>query len=161
MIAPLLSYLAGGLPGLAMYRFCNTADAMWGYRTARYEYLGKIAARVDDMVNLAPARLTAALLASSAQLMNGRGTAAWRVALCDHGRTASPNAGWPMAAIAGALDTRLSKRGHYTIGDGERVADAALLSEARQIGRMVVGLISLGLALGAVVDGRANGASHE
>jgi adenosylcobinamide-phosphate synthase len=150
LVAPLLACLAGGLPALAIYRFCNTADAMWGYRDARREYLGKPAARLDDALNLAPARLTALLLALAAQLVNRRGAAAWRVARRDHGRTASPNAGWPMAAIAGALDTTLTKRGHYALGDGCRPPDAAMVGEARTITRVAVGLLALGLAAGAL-----------
>jgi len=149
LIAPVLAYLVGGLPGLAVYRFCNTADAMWGYRNERFEYLGKVAARTDDLLNLAPARLTAAFLAFAAQLVHGRGSTAWRVALRDHGHTASPNAGWPMAAIAGALDTTLTKRDHYTLGDGGRVPDAAMLREARQLARVVLGCLIVALIIGA------------
>ncbi len=149
LIAPVLAYLVGELPGLVAYRFCNTADAMWGYRNERYEYLGKLAARTDDLLNLAPARLTAALLALAAQLMHGRGVAAWRVALRDHAHTASPNAGWPMAAIAGALDTTLTKRDHYTLGNGGRVADAAMLLEARQLARVALGCLVVALTIGA------------
>ena len=149
LVAPLLAYGLGGLPGLAVYRLCNTADAMWGYRNQRYEYLGKVAARSDDLLNLVPARLTAALLALSAQLVNGRGAVAWRIAQRDHGRTASPNAGWPMATMAGALDTTLTKREHYALGDGARTPDAALLAEARTIARIVVLLLGVALMIGA------------
>jgi adenosylcobinamide-phosphate synthase len=149
LVAPLLAYGLGGLSGLAIYRFCNTADAMWGYRNERYEYLGKAAARTDDLLNLVPARLTAALLALAAQLVNGHGTLAWRVACRDHKRTASPNAGWPMAAMAGALDTTLTKRDHYTLGDGERTADAQMMAEARTIARVAVGLL-VAVLIGAV-----------
>jgi adenosylcobinamide-phosphate synthase len=148
LVAPLLAYLLGGLPGLAIYRFCNTADAMWGYRDERYEHLGKAAARSDDLLNLAPARLTAALVAAAAQLVNRRGATAWRLARRDHERTASPNAGWPMAAMAGALDTTLAKRGHYTLGDGQRTPDAAMIGEARAVARTTVALLSVGLAIG-------------
>jgi adenosylcobinamide-phosphate synthase len=149
LIAPVLAYLVGDLPGVAVYRFCNTADAMWGYRNERYEYLGKLAARTDDLLNLAPARLTAALLALAAQLVYGRGAAAWHVVLRDHAHTASPNAGWPMAAIAGALDTTLTKRDHYSVGDGGRIPDAAMLLEARQIARVALGCLVVALAIGA------------
>lgn len=62
LVAPALAYLLGGLPGMAIYRLVNTADAMWGYRNTRYKRLGKAAARLDDALNLLPARLTAALL---------------------------------------------------------------------------------------------------
>ncbi len=142
LVAPLLAYLAGGLPGLAVYRLSNTADAMWGYHSERYEYLGKPAARLDDLLNLAPARLTAALIALAAQLVNRRGAAAWAVAWRDHARTASPNAGWPMAAMAGALDTALEKRDHYRLGNGRQVADVAMVGEARAIARIAMLIIS-------------------
>lgn len=144
LVAPALAYLAGGLPGLAAYRLVNTADAMWGYRNERYEHLGKAAARLDDALNLLPARLTAALIALAAELACGRGAQAWATARRDAGRTASPNAGWPMAAMAGALDTVLTKRGHYTLGDGPRPPDAAMIARARALAR---GAVALGVAL--------------
>ncbi|MGQ9928235.1 MAG: adenosylcobinamide-phosphate synthase CbiB [Chloroflexaceae bacterium] len=155
LAAPVLAYLSGGLPALAAYRLINTADAMWGYRNERYEYLGKAAARLDDALNLAPARLTAALIALSAQITLGRGAAAWRVARRDAGRTASPNAGWPMAAMAGALDTTLTKRDHYRLGDGPRFPDAALVAEGRRIARMLALLLAIALLPGAWMGGYA------
>ncbi|RRR76320.1 MAG: cobalamin biosynthesis protein CobD [Candidatus Viridilinea halotolerans] len=133
LVAPTLAYLMGGLPAMAIYRLSNTADAMWGYRTERYEHLGKVAARLDDGLNLLPARLTALLLVVAAEWHWGRGTAAWRIARRDAKRTASPNAGWPMAAMAGALDTTLRKRDHYTLGDGPQIPDAMLLGRARRL----------------------------
>jgi adenosylcobinamide-phosphate synthase len=150
LVAPLLAYLVGDLPGLAAYRLINTADAMWGYRDQRYEYLGKTAARSDDLLNLAPARITAALLAIAAQTVNGRGLPAWRVARRDHSRTASPNAGWPMAAMAGALDTTLTKRDYYSLGDGARLPNPAMMVEARTIARVALALIVGGLVVGGI-----------
>jgi adenosylcobinamide-phosphate synthase len=138
LIAPLFWFMAGGLPALAAYRFSNTADAMWGYRDERYEYLGKVAARGDDALNWVPARLTAMLIALAAQSSYGRWHGAWSVARRDARNTASPNAGWPMAALAGALDTTLVKIGHYQLGDGPRHPDAALIEEARAIVRRTV-----------------------
>jgi adenosylcobinamide-phosphate synthase len=147
LVAPALALLAGGLPGIAVYRLSNTADAMWGYRNERYEHLGKTAARLDDALNLLPARLTAALIAAAAQIVCGRGMIAWQIARRDAGRTASPNAGWPMAAMAGALDTTLTKRGHYTLGSGSRLPDAAMIGEARRIARVVPLLLAGGVLL--------------
>ncbi len=152
VVAPLGWHLIGGLPGLAAYRFSNTADAMWGYRDERYLWLGKAAARCDDLLNLLPARLTAALIALAAQATNGRGRDAWRVAWRDGGRTASPNAGWPMAAMAGALDTTLTKRGHYTLGSGARTPDAPLLAEARTIAWRAMLIVAGLLGLGTILD---------
>ncbi|NTU79716.1 MAG: cobalamin biosynthesis protein, partial [Chloroflexales bacterium] len=150
VVAPAFAYLLGGLPAIAIYRLVNTADAMWGYRNERYEYLGKAAARTDDLFNLVAARLTAALIALAAVLVNRRGATAWQVAWRDAARTASPNAGWPMAAIAGALDTTLTKRDHYTLGDGPRVPDTAMIREARTIVRVAVILVALACSVAGV-----------
>jgi len=107
LVAPLFWFAIGGLPGAALYRFANTADAMWGYR-GRWEWAGKWAARTDDVLSYVPARLTAALLAIAA-LRRPRG-------LRRQARlTPSPNGGWPMAMLALALDVRLSKRGVYVL----------------------------------------------
>lgn len=146
VVAPSLAYMAGGLPGLALYRLSNTADAMWGYHTPRFEHLGKAAARWDDLLNLLPARLAAGLIALAAGEHGGR---AWRMALRDHGNTESPNAGWPMAAMAGALDTTVTKRGHYALGDGAAQPDAALLGRARRIVRVAFSILLALLGLGA------------
>ena len=106
VVAPLLWYVLAGLPGAALYRFANTADACWGYRSPRWRYAGTVAARADDALNLVPARLTALLLRGPVELARLRSEAR---------RTASPNAGWPMAALALRLDLRLSKRDHYVL----------------------------------------------
>lgn len=152
LVAPALAYVSGGLSGLVIYRMSNTSDAMWGYHSERYEYLGKAAARFDDLLNLAPARLTAVLITLAAQATCARGAGTWRAAWRDHGRTASPNAGWPMAAMAGALDTVLTKRDHYTLGDGPRVADAAMVAEARHIARVATLIFVAGVALAGMRD---------
>jgi adenosylcobinamide-phosphate synthase len=136
---------------MVIYRFTNTADAMWGYRTPTYEHLGKIAARCDDSFNIVPARLTAILIALAAQIVNRRGREAWHIARRDAGKTVSPNAGWPMAAMAGALDTILTKRDHYELGSGSCVPDAAMIAQARQIVRVAVGMVLIGLSIGAVL----------
>ncbi|MGI8915925.1 MAG: adenosylcobinamide-phosphate synthase CbiB [Chloroflexota bacterium] len=114
LVAPTLAYLAFGLPGAALYRGINTLDAMFGYRGVN-EWFGKAAARLDDAANLVPARLTACLL-SVAGSFNGRAKATWRMARRDHQQTASPNAGWPMSAMAGALGVELEKIGNYRLG---------------------------------------------
>ncbi|WP_322814145.1 adenosylcobinamide-phosphate synthase CbiB [Chloroflexus sp.] len=148
IIAPLLAFLVGGLPALAVYRLTNTADAMWGYRTERYEYLGKIAARCDDAFNLLPARMTALMIALATHLINRRGWHAWQTALRDARHTASPNAGWPMAAMAGALDTVLTKRDHYALGDGSCIPDAAMIGRARRIVQVAMTIVVSGLWIG-------------
>jgi adenosylcobinamide-phosphate synthase len=106
VVAPLFWYAIGGLPAAALYRFANTADAMWGYRTPRWRYAGTVAARADDLLNLVPARLTGVALAGPGSTPR----------LCrEAGRTPSPNAGWPMAGLALRLGVRLEKPGAYTL----------------------------------------------
>jgi adenosylcobinamide-phosphate synthase len=107
LVAPLFWFSIAGLPGAALYRFANTADAMWGYR-GRWEWAGKWTARADDALSFIPARITAALLA----------VAAWRspARLAQIARiTPSPNGGWPMGMLALALQVRLGKPGVYVL----------------------------------------------
>jgi adenosylcobinamide-phosphate synthase len=107
VIAPLFWFAIAGLPGAAVYRFANTADAMWGYRDHR-EWAGKFAARADDLLSWLPARLSAlALLAARPALLP-------RLA-GEARRTPSPNSGWPMAAMALRLDLKLGKPGVYQL----------------------------------------------
>lgn len=117
LVAPLFYFLLLGVPGAIGYRAVNTLDTMIGYH-GKYEYSGKFAARLDDVVNFIPARLTALLLVMAAFFMKRNGRSAWQTALREHARTESPNAGWPMAAMAGALDVQLEKVGHYKLGNG-------------------------------------------
>lgn len=114
-VAPLFYFLLFGAPGAIAYRVVNTLDAMIGYH-GKYEYLGKFASRLDDVLNFIPARLTAILLVISAFLCRRHGRKSWQTTLREHNRTESPNAGWPMAAVAGALDMQLEKRGCYKLG---------------------------------------------
>ena len=145
-LAPWLAYAGGGLPAAAAYRALNTLDSMVGYR-GRYEHLGKFAARGDDLVNLLPARLGALLIALAAPLGGGSARRAWLTAIRHHGRTASPNAGWTMAAMAGALGVRLEKTGAYVLGDGP-APDAA---DIRRAERIVGGALALGAAIAAAL----------
>jgi len=113
VVAPLFWGLVGGLPGLAAYKAINTLDSMIGHRSARYEAFGKVAARLDDVVNWVPARVTAVLFALS---QPHRTVAALRVVLADASKHRSPNAGWPESALAGALHVRLSGPRIYVTG---------------------------------------------
>lgn len=105
VIAPLFWGALLGLPGIAAYKTINTLDSMIGYRNERYADFGWAAARLDDLVNLIPARLTGAMIAAAA---TGVRRTAFRTMLRDASRHRSPNAGWPEAAMAGALAVRLS-----------------------------------------------------
>lgn len=110
LVAPLFWFSCGGLPAAALYRFANTADAMWGYRD-RWEWAGKWAARADDLLSYVPARLTALLLALSGQRVPSGLRAVARL-------TPSPNSGWPMGMLALVLGVRLGKPGVYALNAG-------------------------------------------
>ena len=127
LIAPLLWFALLGLPGAALYRFANTADAMWGYPGVRegrdWQWAGKWAARADDVLSWLPARLAAAALAAAAgQAGNG---AFWRATAQQAQRTPSPNGGWPMGAMALLLGVRLGKPGAYTLNEAARAPQPA------------------------------------
>ena len=130
VVGPLLAFALFGLPGAVVYRAVNTLDSMIGYR-GRYEYLGKAAARLDDLVNLIPARLTAMLLWCAAALLPAlRAARSWRIMWAHRRRTASPNAGWTIAAMAGALGVSLEKPGYYRIGDPAPQPDSRHIRQA-------------------------------
>ena len=122
VVAPIFWFVLLGLPGAALYRFANTADAMWGYRGVRngqvWEWVGKWTAWADDVLSWLPARITAVLLVL---VSGGRG---WRTLRTQARQTPSPNSGWPMAAMALALDVRLGKPGVYTLHATGRVPSA-------------------------------------
>ena len=126
VVAPLFWFALLGLPGAALYRFANTADAMWGYRGVyrgqRWEWAGKWAARVDDVMSWLPARLTAALLLLAA---GGRGLQLAGALRSEAVKTPSPNSGWPMAAMALVLGVRLRKPLIYGLNPDGREAQAA------------------------------------
>ncbi len=121
VVAPLFWFVLLGLPGAALYRFANTADAMWGYpglyQGRNWAWAGKWAARVDDVLSWLPARITAALLLLAA---GARGLTLARQLPAQARQTPSPNSGWPMAAMALVLDVRLSKPGVYVLHDRGR-----------------------------------------
>jgi len=149
-VAPLLAYAIFGLPGAVIYRVANTLDAMIGYR-GRYEFLGKVGARFDDLLNLVPARLTAALLIAAGAVTGADASSGLRVLRRDRAATASPNAGWPMAAMAGLLGVCLAKPGHYRLGDGGRAARWQDIDRAWRIvtvAAVMAGTLALAVALG-------------
>lgn len=131
VIAPAFWFLIGGLPGLLVYKFVNTADSMIGYKTEKYHGFGWAAARMDDLLNLIPARLTALLIA-----LVGRILSKWQDITKDAGNHRSPNAGWPEAAMARAIHVALA---------GPRAYDGAMQQfawvnapGAREIGPLAI-----------------------
>jgi len=137
LIAPLLYYAIGGLPAALAYRFLNTVDSMLGYRDERREWLGKGPARLDDVANFFPSRLTAVLIVLAAVVGKGNGRLAWRILRRDGGCTESPNAGRPMSAMAGALGLELEKVGHYRLGAGLRRPEPEDIARAARLVRLV------------------------
>lgn len=133
VIAPLFFFALGGLPAAFAYRFVNTADSMLGYHDQEHEWLGKVPARLDDLLNFLPARLAGAFIVLSAPFCGASFSQAWKIMWRDAGQTASPNAGVPMSAMAGALGVELEKVGHYALGKGLRLPASADLARARRM----------------------------
>ncbi len=140
LVAPLFWFALLGLPGAALYRFANTADAMWGYpgvyAERNWAWAGKWAARADDALSWVPARITALLLVATAC------SAAQRSALADlrreASRTPSPNSGWPMAAMALLLNVHLAKPGVYVLNARGRAPQAEDTARAAALAQRVV-----------------------
>ncbi|MGA8118043.1 MAG: cobalamin biosynthesis protein, partial [Actinocatenispora sp.] len=127
VVAPLCWGALAGLPGLVGYRAVNTLDAMVGHRSERYRRFGWSAARLDDLLNIAPSRLTAVLTVATAGMVGGSRRRALRTWLRDGGKHPSPNAGQCEAAMAGALDIRVGGRNQYA----GRVEDRPVLGTGR------------------------------
>jgi adenosylcobinamide-phosphate synthase len=131
-VAPLFYFSIFGVPGAIAYRIINTFDTMMGYR-GRWEYVGKFAARLDDVANFIPARITALLIVLAALICRKNISQAWHIMIRDHNKTESPNAGWTMSAVAGALDVQLEKAGHYKLGDNHLPLSLNTIDVSRQI----------------------------
>lgn len=150
IVAPLFYLLLGGIPLAMAYKAVNTLDSMIGYRTERYFYFGKFAARLDDVANFIPARLTALLMVIATLLVKLNAGPALRVLRRDHANHLSPNAGYPEAALAGALGIRLGGPSVYfgkevwkpTMGDDFTPVNIEMLKEARSL-CLVTAILSL------------------
>lgn len=159
IVAPLFWLLLGGLPGIALYKAINTADSMVGHRNERYADFGWASARLDDLVNWIPARVTALLFAAAAFWIKGaEAEKAWTTALRDARKHASPNAGWPEAALAGALGFSLGGPRAYDgevhdlpeFGTGRRELGPADIVKALELYAMMLNL-ALGVTLAIAV----------
>jgi len=155
VIAPLFYLLLFGLPGIAVYKAINTMDSMIAYKTGRYFYFGKTAAIADDIANYIPARLTALLIVALAKDKQRAWQCLWR----DGNKLESPNAGFPIAAMAGALGVALGGDASYhgqikhkpTLGLPVNPVDKSTLTQALQmktgINLLVLGLLTIGAVL--------------
>jgi adenosylcobinamide-phosphate synthase len=152
VVAPLFYFSLFGLPGAAFYRAANTIDAMMGYH-GKLEWAGKAGARLDDALNLVPARVTALLMVLAGALARAdvrRGIATWRR---DGARTESPNAGRPMATMAGLLGVRLAKQGCYELGDDAHTLETTDVTRAWRIAwlaSLAAAILTAALAVGLV-----------
>jgi adenosylcobinamide-phosphate synthase len=157
VVAPLFYMSLGGVPLAMAYKAVNTLDSMIGHADDRYFYFGKAAARLDDVANLLPARLTALAIVAASKLSNGNACDARRVWLRDGNRHKSPNAGQPESAMSGALGVRLGSGNFY---DGEFVPAEPIGEEfplpnprhARQAIRIVSTVALLGLGAGILMS---------
>ncbi len=154
--APVLWMVAGGLTGAALYKAVNTADSMIGHLDDRYAAFGFAAARLDDLVNLPASRMSALLLIAAAAVSKGASaTAAWHMVWLDAPRHRSPNAGYPEAAMAGALGLSLGGARSYggvhiedaIMGGGRRDATAADIRRALALYRIADALLIAILAI--------------
>jgi adenosylcobinamide-phosphate synthase len=158
VVAPVFWYLLLGLPGLLAYKMANTLDSMIGHRSERYRAFGWAAARFDDLLNLVPARLSGVLLVLAAGFAGAaRAGAAAFIMVRDAGKHRSPNAGWPEAAMAGALGLRLAGPRVYAegpvhdawLGDGTHNATPSDIRRALRLYQLAC-LLQAGLILGAL-----------
>lgn len=165
VVAPVFWMALLGLPGGAVYKAVNTADSMIGHRTKRHEAFGWASARLDDLINLPASRLTAVLIVAAAGATKGASAGeAWRTVWRDAHRHRSPNAGYPEAAMAGALGLSLAGPrvyggvhfGDATMGTGRRDATAADIRAAlalyRRADAMLIGLVAV-IALSLIAIG--------
>jgi len=131
-VAPLFYFAIFGLPGAVAYRIMNTFDAMIGFH-GKWEYTGKFAARLDDVLNFIPARLSGAFIFLASAICSADFADSWRAMLGQHGKTESPNAGWTMSAMAGSLGITLEKPGAYCLNGGGRELTLTAITRSQQI----------------------------
>ncbi len=159
IVAPAVWLALGGLPGCALYKAANTADSMVGHRSERYAAFGWAAARFDDVVNLPASRLAALWMVIAATLAGSSAAGAGRAVRRDASRHRSPNAGWPEAAMAGALGLQLAGPRVYGavlvedafMGDGRREADAPDIRRALRLYRMACAVQFAALTIAALM----------
>jgi len=158
VIAPLFYMILGGPILALLYKAVNTLDSMVGYKNEKYLELGWASARLDDLLNYIPARLSGLLIITVAFPLGLNGGAAWRIMLRDAGKHASPNAGWPEAAAAGALEVQLGGPANYfghqieksTIGDA---VQKLTVGHYHQMVRLLYGTTLLAAVIGLLILG--------
>ena len=127
---PMFYFSIFGLPGAFVYRVINTADSMIGYKTDLFKNVGWFTANCDTILNYIPSRLTGLIMIISAAILQNNWKESYKIMIRDGKKTESPNAGYPMAALAGALETKFEKINHYKLGDGEIILTKEHVSSA-------------------------------
>jgi len=154
VISPLL-YLAIGGPPLAMaYKTINTLDSMIGHRTSKHEHIGWASARLDDLMNWIPSRLTGLFIVVAATIRLQSGRHAWNVLWRDGAKHSSPNSGWPEAAMAGGLHIQLGGVNYYQgePHEGPRLGDPGVMLTSRHV-KLAVELMWIAFGVAVVVSG--------
>ena len=144
--APFFFFAFFGVPGAFVYRVVNTLDSMVGYKNAEYKNIGWFSANLDTITNYIPARVTAYLMVAAAFLSHEDWRESYRILQRDKHKTASPNAGYTISAMAGALNIQLEKQGHYTLGDDHGIS-AEHISRALRVMTLTAALFGLIVAV--------------
>jgi len=136
--SPIFFFALFGVPGAFAYRVINTLDSMVGYKDEAHFNIGWFSANLDTAANYIPTRLTALLMIVSAMFLGENWGDSWRIIKRDRRNLSSVNAGWTIAAMAGALDARLEKPGFYTVGDGDGLVPAHIIRALRMMNVTVI-----------------------
>lgn len=144
--APFFFFAIFGVPGAFAYRVINTLDSMVGYKNEENRNIGWFSAKLDTITNYIPARLTAYLMVAASFLLRENWRESWRILQRDKHKTASPNAGYTISAMAGALDTQLEKQGYYTLGDDNGITPNHI-NRALQVMTLTAALFGLVVVL--------------
>jgi len=140
-----------GVPGAFAYRVINTLDSMVGYKNVEYQNIGWFSAKMDTLTNYLPARLTAYLMVISAMLLGENWRESWRILQRDKHKTVSPNAGYTLSAMAGALNIQLEKQGYYTLGDDHDGVSYGCIKRALQVMTSTSALFGLFVVLPIII----------
>lgn len=147
IVAPLFYFSLLGPTGALTYRIINTLDSMVGYKDEYHGNIGWMSAKLDTISNYTPARITSFLMVVSSQLVGADWKNCLKILRTDHNKTLSPNAGYPMAAMAGALRIKLEKIGHYSLGENDEPLSIAKCRTALSIMKFTTILFSIGLSI--------------
>lgn len=147
IVAPLFFYSLLGPAGVLTYRVINTLDSMVGYKDEYYKDFGWMSAKLDTLSNYLPARIASFLMIVSSRLVGADWKNSIQILRRDHNKTSSPNAGYPMSTMAGALRIKLEKVGYYSLGENHETISTAKCRKAIYIMKLTAFMFSLGLSI--------------